>query len=250
VAMDAGEGMTPMLDNVVAFFVSVRDHVHAFFTQLPDRVLLPAWEWFDEHAEATVAFLSLLVAVQAFRVAQNTARAQHEHNQLSVRPLVNITFGDYENDLFVRLVNNGTGPMVIESMTVIGAANPSEPLINAMPDLPRNDLVTWTHYIASDTTGRSIRAGGGQLGLLRLGRDNRKEALALRDLFALSRDTIRAALGPLRLRVEYTDIYGKRFVTERSFDYFLRNKERFVTERSFDILRNLPPRSPPPSAER
>src|SRR4029077_4231305 len=142
-ALDAGKGVTPMLDNVVALFASVRDHVIAFFTQLPDRVLLPAWEWFDEHAEATVAFLSLLVAVQAFRVARNTARAQQEHNRLSVRPLLNIAFGNYDLNLFVSLVNNGTGPAVIKSITVIGAANPSEPLIKAMPDLPPDDLVTW-----------------------------------------------------------------------------------------------------------
>jgi hypothetical protein len=223
------------------FFASVRDPVIAFFTQLPDRVLLPMWKWITDNPQATIALASLAVAVLAFLSARNTARAQHEHNQLSVRPLANIAFGDYENDLWVKLVNNGTGPMVIKSITAIGAANPSEPLINAMPDLPRNDLVTWRHYIAADTTGRSIRAGGGQLGLLRLSRDNRKEALALRELFALSRDTIRAALGPLRLRVEYTDIYEKKFVTERSLDYFLRNEGRFVTERSFDILRNLPP---------
>jgi|GraSoiStandDraft_4_1057263.scaffolds.fasta_scaffold427376_2 hypothetical protein len=228
------------------FFASVRDHVIAFFTQLPDRVLLPVWEGINKNPQTTIALASLVVAVLAFLSTRNTARAQHEHNQLSVRPLGNIMFGDYETDLFVRLENNGTGPMVIKSITVIGAANPSEPLIKAMPDLPRNDLVTWRHYIASDTTGRSIRAGGGQLGLLRLSRDNRKEALALRELFALSRDTIRAALGPLRLRVEYTDIYGKRFATERSLDYFLRNKERFVTKRSLDILSNLPP----PSAKR
>jgi hypothetical protein len=237
---DWGEGATTMT------FDQVRDHVIAFLTQLPDRVLLPVWEWIKDNAEATVALASLVVAFQAFRTSLETSKAQRKHNQLSVTPLVNIMFGDYDNDLFVKLVNNGTGPMVIKSITVIGAANPSEPLIDAMPDLPRDDLVSWRHFIG-DATGRSIRAGGGEISLLHLC-DNGEEAL--KDVFALSRDTVRAALGPLTLRVDYTDIYEKRFVTERSFDYFLRNKEGFVTERSLDILRNLPPRLPPPSDAR
>jgi hypothetical protein len=235
-------------DQVLAFFASVRDHVIAFFTQLQDRVLLPVLEWIKDYPEATVALASLLVAIQAFLSSRKTSRAQHEHNQLSVTPLVNINFGDYENDLSVSLVNNGTGPMVIKSIRVIGAADPTKPLIDAMPNLPRNDLVTWNHYIGSDLTGRSIRAGGGQIVLLRL-RHNREKEKALKDLFALSRDKMRAALGPLKLRVEYTDIYGKRFVTERSLGYFLRNKKRFVIERSLgEYLSNLP--APPPSDER
>jgi hypothetical protein len=145
--------------------------------------------------------------------------AQQKHNQLSVRPLANIMFGDYENGLVVKVVNNGTGPMIVKSITVINAPNPSEPLIKAMPPLPYDD-VTWRHF-AADCTDRSIRSGG-ELVLLHLV-DNGK---ALEDHFALSRNAMRAALGLLRLRVEYTDIYEKRFVTERSLDFFLRTLPR------------------------
>jgi hypothetical protein len=104
---------------------------------------------------------------------------------------VNIHFGDHKNDLSVSLVNNGTGPMVI---TVIGAADPMKPLIDAMPNLPRNDLVTWNHYVGSDCTGRSIRAGGGKIVLLRLHHNGEE---VLKKLFALSRDKMRAALARL-----------------------------------------------------
>jgi hypothetical protein len=145
-------------------------------------------------------------------------------------PLLNIAFGNYETNLFVSLVNNGTGPMVIKSITVIGAANPSEPLIKAMPDLPPDDLVT-LRYFSSDPTGRSIRAGGGEIVLLQLRYIGEK---TFKNRFESPRDTIRAALSPLALRVEYTDIYEKRFVTERSLGYFLREP---------------PDRSPPPSDE-
>jgi hypothetical protein len=81
-ALDAGNRVTPMPDN---FFASVHDHVIAFLIQLPDRVLLPVREWINENPEATVAFASLAVAVLAFRSSQETSKAQHKHNQLSVR---------------------------------------------------------------------------------------------------------------------------------------------------------------------
>jgi hypothetical protein len=207
-------------DQVLAFFAFVLDRVIAFFTQLPDRVLLPVGEWIDDHAAVIVAAASLFVAYRAFRTSQETSRAQRAHNQLSVRPLVTIAFGNYDTDLFVKLVNNGTGPTVIESITVIGAANPSEPLINAMPDLPRDDLVSWRY--AGDSTGRSIRAGGGELPLLQF-RYNREKAFKNRFAY---REAIRAALSPLTLHVEYTDIYRNPFETKRSLDFFLKNPDR------------------------
>jgi hypothetical protein len=240
-----------MPDNFFAFLSRATDRVLAFFTQLPDRVLLPVWEWIlhrwewikdnPQVTQATIALGTLLVAVLAFRSSLETSKAQRKHNQLSVTPLLNIAYGNYDTDLFVSLVNNGTGPMVIKSIMVIGAANPSEPLINAMPDLSPDpdDLVT-LRYVASDLTGRSIRAGGGEIVLLRL-RYKREEALkkppetakAARLRFDCSRDTFRTALGTLALRVEYTNIYEGRFPpVERSLDYF---------------VRNLPDRSSPPS---
>ena len=107
--------------------------------------------------------------------------------------------------------------MVIKSITVIGAPNPSEPLIKAMPDLPPDDFVTLT-WFGSDPTDRSIRAGGLGLRLLQLRYNGKKEFI---DRFASSRDKIRDALGPLTLRIEYTDIYKNKFDHERSLRYFL-----------------------------
>ena len=206
------------------FFASVRDDVIAFLTQRPDRVLLPVWEWIEKHPEATVAVLAFLVAL-------GTTWAQRKHNQLSVRPLLDIAIGNYELNLFVSLVNNGTGPLILKSIRVIGAPDPMKPLIDAMPDLPPYNLIA-LRYFASDPNGRSIRAAGGEIILLRLRYTGGKE---FQNRFDTPREKIRGALGPLTLRVEYTDIYKKRFVEKRSLDRF---------------LRELPERLPPPSDER
>jgi hypothetical protein len=207
---------------VLLMVLATLDPVIAFFTQLLDRVLLPVWEWIiNKHPEAAAALASLVVAIQVFRSA-------HEHNQLSVRPLLDIAFGNYELNLFVSLVNNGTGPLILKSIMVIGAADPAKPLIDAMPDLPPDDLIA-LRYFASDPNGRSIRAAGGEIILLRLRYTGEKE---FKNRFNTPRDTIRAALAPLTLHVQYTDIYKNPFETKRSLDYF---------------LKELPERLPPPS---
>jgi hypothetical protein len=207
-----------MLDN---FFASVRDHVIAFCIQLPDRVLLPVWEWFNAVWEWLSKSPPATVAVLAFLLALLTAWTQRKHNQLSVTPLLNIAFGNYETNLFVSLVNNGTGPLVLRSIRYIGAANPSEPLIKALPDLPPDDLVTLRYFgsNSSGATGLSIRANGGEIVLLQLRYTGEKE---FKNRFDIPRDTIRAALRPFTLSVEYADIYGKKFERRRSLDYFSR----------------------------
>jgi hypothetical protein len=185
----------------------------------PVQVLLPVWKWIDDRAAVIVAAASLFVACQALRTSQETSRAQRKHNELSVRPLADIPFGNFDDNLFVSLVNNGTGPMVIKSITVIGAANPSEPLIKAMPDLhlSPDDPVALT-WFGSDPADRSIRAGSRGLGLLQLRYNGKKEFL---DRFASSRHKYGDALGRLTLRIEYTDIYKNKFEYERSLRYFL-----------------------------
>jgi hypothetical protein len=194
------------------------------------------WEWLSKSPPATVAVL-------AFVLALLTAWAQRKHNQLSVTPLVDVALGDYDKDLYVGLVNNGTGPALIKSITNIGAENPSAPLIDAMPELPRDDFHSLT-YFSSDPDGRSIRAGGGAIRLLQLryiGEEASKKdeapekKKASKNLFVRSRDKYRVALGPLTLHVVYTDIYKKQFETKRSLDHF---------------RRRLPDQSPPPSDER
>ena len=213
---------------VLLMVLAALDPVIAFFTQLPDRVLLPVWEWIiNKHPEAAAALASLVVAVLVFRSA-------HKHNQLSVRPLLDIAIGNYELNLFVSLVNNGTGPLILKSIMVIGAADPTKPLIDAMPDLHLSpDDPIALRYFASDPNGRSIRAAGGEIILLRLRYTGEKE---FQNRFNTPRDTIRAALAPLTLRVEYTDIYE--------------NRVRDRTQPLDRFLRELPERLPPPSDER
>jgi hypothetical protein len=117
----------------------------------------------------------------------------------TVRPLAYIGVGDYENWVFVKVVNNGTGPMIIKSITVNGKP---EPLYKALPD-PSTWGVYWRHFV-EETADRSVRAGG-ELVLVEL----LKNKKVSEEQFAIARDAIRSALAGITVRVEYTNIYNE-----------------------------------------
>jgi hypothetical protein len=166
---------------------------------------------------AVAASMAFILSLISLCISLAALRHQRKHNQLSVRPLAYIMVGDYEDRVFVKLTNNGTGPMIIKSIRVINAPNPSEPLISAMPRLQPN--VYWTNFV-EDFASRSVRPGG-EIVLV----DLSSESSESEDQFALSRDQVREALGELEVHVEYTDIYGSPLpIATRRLEFFRRTK--------------------------
>ena len=108
-------------------------------------------------AGAVVALLAFLVSMLSVFFTWRTLRHQQAHNRLSVRPLPYITVGDYENSIYVKIRNNGTGPLIVKRLTVPGAANPDQPLFSNMPDLLPS--FAWTNFTGA-SEGRSIAVGG------------------------------------------------------------------------------------------
>jgi hypothetical protein len=145
-----------------------------------------------------VASLAFLISVLSVIFTWRALKHQQTHNRLSVRPLPYITVGDYENTIYVKIRNNGTGPLIIKRLTVPGAEDPNQPLVSNMPNLQHG--VVWTNFTGA-TEGRSIVVGG-EMVLLELSDPNLGAA------FQCSRDRVREALGKLSLSLDYTDIYG------------------------------------------
>lgn len=167
-------------------------------------------------ASAVVAAVAVFLSFVSLYISFASLRYQNRHNELSVRPLAYVTLGDYEDRLFVKIKNNGTGPMIIKSILVVGAANPADPLILSMPRLlPK---VSWTNFV-EDCVGRSVPAGD-ELALLDLSSGSSSSV----GQFEISRDKVREALGKLQVHVIYTDIYGNELPkAERSMKFFHRN---------------------------
>ncbi len=201
--------MSPTLPYVPDTFMADTEML-GFLVQKPDVANAIA-----AIASALLAGVAVVLSLISLYVSHAALRHQREHNRLSVRPLAYVMVGDYENRLFVKLRNNGTGPMITTSILVAGAQDPSRPLIDAMPVL--HPKVNWTNFV-KDYEGRSIAAGDEMMLL-----DLSSETSSSHDQFALARDRVRLALGNLEVHVEYTDIYNTELpVASRSLKYFHR----------------------------
>jgi hypothetical protein len=166
-------------------------------------------------ANALAAIGSALAAFLAVVVSTITLGHQRKHDRLTVRPLAYIMVGDYDDRVYVKVANNGTGPMIIKSITV---NDKPRPLYQALSDiLPEG--IYWTNYTA-DYADRSVRAGG-QVVLVDL--DSGSNTHVSPEKFGEARDLVRRALGNITVRVKYTDIYNKNQpIAERKLDWFHR----------------------------
>lgn len=169
---------------------------------------------FGALASAAAAFLALIFSAISVWISVWSARTQRKHNQLSVRPLAEVTVADYENSLRVKLRNNGTGPMIIVAVTVSDGSNAKECLIDWMPDLPSDrPWNTFTHALRH----RTLQAGA-EIILLELTKHDGERN------FSKCRNSIRRALAPLTVNVEYTDIYESVMrPCRKSLSWFGRN---------------------------
>jgi hypothetical protein len=167
-------------------------------------------------ASAVLAAVACVIAVISLHVSRKTLKYQQEHNRYSVRPIPSIVVGDYENRLFVKVVNNGVGPLFIKKIRTLGSTNPDKALIAYMPELPPK--VLWTNFV-EDTHGRSVPPGAE---LVILDFDSNSSSSQVQ--YAFSRDRIRHALGGLSMEIQYTDIYNSDLPNvSRDFKWFHRH---------------------------
>lgn len=153
---------------------------------------------FGALASAAAALLALIVSAVSVGISLWAAQSQRRHNELSVRPLAEITVADYETSLRVKLRNHGTGPMIVTAIVVSDGSSTRPTILAWMPELA-NDR-HWNNF-AGEIHDRTL-APGGELVLLELTEDEGEVD------FAQYRDPVRAALAPLVVNVEYTNIYN------------------------------------------
>jgi hypothetical protein len=152
---------------------------------------------------AITAVAALFVSAVSIVLAIFNMTTQRTHNRKSLMPIAHVRLGDYENRIFVRLHNDGIGPMVISRVIVSkpgSKAKKQASLIAFMPDLPAGIL--WTTSVA-DLAGWALAADK-DITLLMLEGDPADPK------FVSARQSIRQALSELKIEVKYHDIYGTR----------------------------------------
>lgn len=165
-------------------------------------------------ASAVLALFALVVSIFSVYVSLRALRIQRRHNILSVSPLPEITVADYENSLRLRIRNNGTGPLIILSVSFIDGIESADNIMDWMPRLP--DSRPWNTFSHS-LINRTL-VSGQDINLLELTEHNGELG------FAALRDATRLSLSTLKVEVNYTDIYKTKFaVCEKRLDWFGRN---------------------------
>jgi hypothetical protein len=109
---------------------------------------------------AWTAIAALFVSLLSIFLTSLNLWMQRTHNRKTVLPIGHITVGDYEDDIFVRLRNDGVGPLIVDELSVFKTddkANSKNAIIDFMPDLP-GDLL-WTTFVR-DIKGRALLPQG------------------------------------------------------------------------------------------
>lgn len=147
--------------------------------------------------ELVVAIAAAFISLVSLGVAIAAMRVQRMHNYLSVKPIAHFSRGDYEDSVFVKLKNYGTGPMLIESFTVFCEHGALKRMIDAFADLA--EQITWDTF--TDTIdGRALAPG--------------KEFVLLKATFGAGqveiKNQIRLTLSKMTLRLTYKDVYDRK----------------------------------------
>jgi hypothetical protein len=153
-----------------------------------------------ENLNNLIAGLALIVSFISTALALRAVALQREHNRISVKPLPDFIFGDYENEIKVKIHNHGLGPMIIEKVEVLENDNViGNNLVDLMPIHPKT--IPWEDFVRN-LEGR-ILAPGEEKVLILLSGDSKNRS------FITFRDKVREKLASLTIRIRYKGIYDK-----------------------------------------
>ena len=171
--------------------------------------------------QIVISIFSVVTSIVAIVIAIITYKSQVRHNKNSVKPILNIIVGDYEDRLYVKIVNNGVGPALIEETLCVNEKSKAKDacLIHLIPyqvefsENSHTELVTLSPLtdFVEDIKGRTV-APGGSITLLKLS--------SVLSSMTKKRFALRTILKDVTVTIHYSDVYGDAYVTERTLDFF------------------------------
>ena len=174
-------------------------------------------DWLSQNKDVVQAFSSLLVILVGFlsiMLTVLTLRTNRRHNQLSVKPIADISASDFENKLSVTLDNRGNGPLIIQAFRAVKNGVSKSSLIDWMPDLPPG--LFWTNF-TKNIEGCALRPSE-SIPLIEFSLDMKNRT------HREARDLIRRALADITLELDYRDIYDNPFkFPQHSLSWFGRH---------------------------
>ena len=175
-------------------------------------------------AAAVTAVATALAAVAslcAIIVSIYGVLTQKKHDRKSVLPIPQVIFGDYENQIYVKIENAGVGPAILKKIEVKNSTTgqTASSIIDQMP-VVGPDFV-WDTFVRN-FDGRAIPPQQSLL-LLKFSGQTRHGATINEGSRESAYNQIRMELGGLVISAFVSDVYGDEVpVLRRKLDWFHR----------------------------
>jgi hypothetical protein len=169
-----------------------------------------------QNSDLIIAGCAIIISFFSLIVAARTLCAQRIHNYLSVRPIAQFSYSDYENCIFVKLYNYGTGPLLVEKFSVQTQSdqNIHSSVINAFGGL--ENKIIWNDF-AKEIDGRALSPNA-ELTLIEVSFSPTQNE---------TRSKVRSALAKMTLHLSYKDIYDRpQSEKKESLSWFSRHQEQ------------------------
>lgn len=144
---------------------------------------------------------SVKISERVAETAAQTLSIQREHNIKSVTPILLVEMLSHDEEVSVKLTNNGIGPLIITNLLVTNGVENHYNLIHWMPIHPKG-ITYWTTYKGGGN-GLSIYPGT-SIPFLLLGNEDEN----FPD-YVLYRAFVRRNLSKLTIIVQGADIYNR-----------------------------------------
>ena len=197
---------------------------------------------------------------ESIQFAENSLQTQREHNYKTVLPILLIEPLDHDEEVSVKLYNNGIGPAIIINIEVTNGIETNWDLISWMPSHPKNK-VYWTTFRKSVGERTSVKNNLPQDVFVRTSTENYPldhhlsilpgkcvSLLLLENQnlddpdFVLFRHEVRKRLSKLSISIKYMDVYKHQIsIVRRDLSWFGRTihpNERNDFKLNFDSARD------------
>ena len=181
---------------------------------MPETVIRVIQE--TNYIDIILTIATVVLSSTAIVISIISWRSQVTHNKNSVKPIIDIIFGDYESKIYIKIKNNGVGPAIITKACFLIDGIEYDNIMSAFYSHYEKCnsftvLHKWTTFV-ENFDNRTIPPNG-ELKLLEYISSNHHEI-----------NCIRGVLMHLVVSVAYNNIYNDIMTkSERKCDLFGRN---------------------------
>jgi len=163
---------------------------------------------------AIAAIIAVILSIVSIFITTISIRKQEEYNRNSVRPICSIYLTNYDNLISVRIENDGTGPLIIKSITCVcndGDRKEHQSIFDLLPkDIEQKEF----YRILVGESGNYSISPNEKLYLISIIPKDGKTLQKLREF-----------LKTITVYVKYFDIYGKEYNKEKKLAAFNKDLE-------------------------